>query len=286
MLNIVVNPKALHGKGKRALEKTEERLQKEGVAYRALTSERKGGVSEIVRRLCDEGEHFIVAFGGDGTLNEALCGIPRPEDCVLGLIPAGTGNDFAAAAKIPFGEKALDLILGCEPKPTDYIQFDDGKRSLNIAGLGIDVDILLRCEKKRGANKYFRSLLSSLAHYRGTEIAVTVDGETKEYDAMIAAVCNGTQFGGGIPICPVAQIDDGRMELLVVDFPKRSKILFELIRLMRGKILSRPIVHRISCKEAVIRAAKEKFAQYDGEIFSCESLTARLVSGKLKMYRG
>ncbi len=288
MLNVIVNPNALLGGGERLLERVERRFQEAEVPYRVLRSQQKGAIPEFARALSESGERDIVAFGGDGTLNEVLTGLVHPELCRVGLIPAGTGNDFAEAARIPVGEKAVELILAGETLPTDYIDFADGRRSINIAGLGMDVDILERCAKGRGKGRgrYFRALLSSLFRYRGTQISYTVNGETRTVRAMIAALCNGRQLGGGIPLCPAAKIDDGLMDLVVVDCPKRSKLLFELLRLMRGKLLTRPITRHILCSEAVIQPAEEGYAQYDGELFPCKTLSATLVAGGVNIYRG
>lgn len=283
MLNIIVNPNALMGRGGKLLKKAEKKLGEAGAEYRIWHSDKKGAITGFARTLSEAGETDIVAFGGDGTLNEVLSGI-QPEKVRLGLIPAGTGNDFACAANIPIGVGAIDLILNREPVYTDFLEFDDGRRSMNIAGIGMDVDILKRKEKRGGT--YFGAFLASLFRYRGTDISVTVNGETKEYHAMIAAMCNGKNLGGGIPLCPPADIEDGLMELLVIDCPKRSKLLGELIRLMRKKLLTRPIAHRFSCEEAQIVLKERGSAQYDGEIKPCERLAGRIVSGKLRMYRG
>lgn len=289
MLNFIVNPNALKGKQEKFLKKAKERLNLAGAEYRFFFSEKKGGIGKYARSLTEAGQTHIVAVGGDGTLNEVLCNIADPEKTVLGLIPAGTGNDFAKAAKIPFGIKALDLILDTEPQYTDYIECGQGVRSMNIAGLGIDVDILERCAKKKHGTdkgKYFRSLLSSLAHYHGLNLEVTANGETRQYKALIAAVCNGSQFGGGIRICPPAVIDDGKLELVVAECPKRSQIPFALIKLMRGKVLKLPIAHRLSCEEVKITAETPQTVQCDGELFPMDGLTARVVSKKLRMFRG
>jgi len=289
MLNIIVNPRSLKKKGKNLLVKVEKRLRERGVQFHIHYSERAGQIRDYARCLSRAGERTFVAFGGDGTLNELLNGLECPEECVLGVIPAGTGNDFACQARIPKGIKSLDLILETEPKPTDFIQFDDGKRSMNIAGLGIDVDILKRCEKKKHGgqrSKYFFSLLASLRYYKPIPIEVTADGETKTYQALIACICNGSQFGGGIPICPGAEIDDGKLDLLVAECPKRSRIPIELIHLMRGKLPTRKIAHRVKCSEARIVALGETLAQYDGELMPCDALNAKIVAGKLKMFRG
>lgn len=289
MLNLIVTPKALGKKGKKTLALAEERFRKEGVEYRIFVTKAKGHATELARSLTEGGENFLVVMGGDGTLNEVLNGISRPEECYLGLIPAGTGNDFAASANISHGIAALDLILNGQAKETDYIQFSDGRRTMNIAGLGMDVDILSRCERGKvfhGKIKYFLSLIASLIKFRGVKIRVSAEGFAKEYNALIAAVCNGKQLGGGIPLCPPAVIDDGKMELLVIESPKRSKLPGALIKLMKGKILSLPIATRITCECAEIIPESACIAQYDGELYKTERLNAALVTGKLRMFRG
>lgn len=287
MYNVIVNCHAR--RIKKLVAAMEKRLRAEGAAYRIFYTKRTGDAGKYARSLSSAGGTEFVVVGGDGTLNEVVSGLADPSVCTIGLVPAGTGNDFAASMHIPHGIRALDLILSTEAQPVDYIECGI-RRSINIVGTGIDVEILRRCARMRvGTNKgkYFRSLVATLLHYRGTRLTVTTGGETREYFALIAAVCNGKQFGGGIPICPVAQPDDGRLELVVVDSPKRRKILPELIRLMRGKLLTRPITHHIPCSEAVITSPDgDLFVQYDGEIGEAAALNAHLVSGKLKMFRG
>ena len=113
-----------------------------------------------------------------------------------------------------------------------------------------------------------------------------MNGETREYTALIAAVCNGTRLGGGIPLCPPAKIDDGQLELVIVDCLPLRTLVPELVRLMRGKLLTRPIAHHIPCSGAVIEGEGNIFVQYDGEICEEGALNARIVSGALKLYRG
>ena len=287
MFNVIVNCHARNCK--KIAAEIEKKFRARGIAYRMFYTERTGDAEKYARSLTQAGGREFLVVGGDGTLNEVVSGLSDPSSCTLGLIPAGTGNDFAAAVGIPRGVRALDLILDGEPRPVDYIECGT-RRSINIVGTGIDVEILRRCAAmKHGTNKgkYFRSLVATLFHYRGTKLTVTTGGETKEYFALIAAVCNGRQLGGGIPLCPAARADDGQLELVVVDSPKRRKLLFELIRLMRGKLLERPITHHIPCSEAVISSPDGPiFVQYDGEIAQADALNAHLVSGKLKMYRG
>ncbi len=285
MLDFIAKPPRKK-KGKKLVERICARLDGEGIPYAFHYTKEKGDGAKIARELTQEEGKTLVVVGGDGSLNDVLTGIVDPEKCTLGLIPAGTGNDFAAAANIPHGEKALDLILKGSPKKIDYIDFSDGRRSINIAGLGLDVDILTRCEnmKIRGKSNYIFGLLSSLVHFRGCEVLVEADGIERKMNAMIVAVCNGKQCGGGIPLCPPAVFDDGKMDLLYVDYPKRSKILGALIKLMRGKILSLPFAHYATVDYAKITPSSPRVAQYDGELYETACLEATLKKGGLNLY--
>lgn len=286
MLNFIVNP---HAKAARAaMEKISERLAEAGVPYDIHGGESQEDVRARIRALSEEGERVFIAVGGDGTVNDVLSSVKDPAALELGIIPVGTGNDFAAAAKIPAGLSALDLILEGRSKFTDYIEFDEGFRSLNIAGLGIDVYILEQCYRMkfgRAKSKYFRSLLSALAKYRGQRVMVEVNGEQFSDRSLIACICNGTQFGGGIPICPPADIEDGKLDLFVASCPSRVKIPFLLIKLMRGKILNSPVARHILCESVRIVQVEGKTAQFDGELAETRTLTARVVHEKLKVFR-
>ncbi len=287
MLHFIVNPRAKNIEKLR--KELEARLQEEGVSYEFYTGTDREDARAHVREITAAGEQTVVAVGGDGTVNDVLGAIAEPENVKFGVIPAGTGNDFAAAAHIPEGLAALELILHGEPKQTDFIACEGGLRSMNIAGLGIDVDILQRCNamKHGGAkSKYFRSLLASLRKYKGQEIEVTLNGETHTMSALIAAVCNGTMLGGGIPICPAAMIDDGKLDLVLIRQPKRWKIPYYLIQLMRGKALGLPVVRHILCERVRIVQKEGAVVQLDGELFPSQVLDARIERGKLKMYRG
>lgn len=287
MIHVISKP-VKRKKEKKILTAVCQRLKDKDLPYELYITREKGGGRTIARNITQkEGEHTIVVIGGDGSFNDVLNGLQRPECCSLALIPAGTGNDFAACVDIPHGEAALEYLLNGQAKYTDYLQFSNGMRSLNIAGLGIDVDILVRYEKgkSRAKGKYYRSLLSSLIHYRGCKISVTVNGETTKHNAMIAAVCNGKQLGGGILLCPPAIPDDGKMDLIIVDYPKRSKLLGALLKLNAGKVLTLPFVHHIVCEKATITPDPACTAQYDGELYPAEQLEAKIVHNRLKVFR-
>lgn len=99
MFDLIVYQKALNKKGRKLLSTIESRLSDRGEEYNVHIAERAGEAIGLAKSLTEGGADKLVVFGGDGTLNEVVSGISDPERCELGLIPAGTGNDFSVAAK-------------------------------------------------------------------------------------------------------------------------------------------------------------------------------------------
>ena len=285
MLYIISKP--LTGKYENLLSEIEKKLKERKIKYVIRVTTYGGEEKKFAELYSREKGNTIVAVGGDGMLNGVMNGL-NPANAVLGLIPAGTGNDFAESAKIPHGLPALDIILDSQPKQTDYIQFSDGLRSINIAGLGIDVDILERCGRMKhfkAKSKYFISLVKSLFTYKGLRVTIKADGEEISGKILIAALCNGKQFGGDIPFCPSAEIDDHTLELIYLDLLSRLQIPKALFKLMKGEVLSLPYAHHIRCEEAEFVFENKLTAQYDGELYEAETFKAKVMTD-LKMFRG
>ncbi len=277
MYHIILNPTAGKKRALKNLAKIENLLTARGAAYEVhLTTEAHDGTA-IAKRLSEAGEKDFIVLGGDGTLHEVLNGLVDPTACRLGLIPSGTGNDFAGKIGLPpDAEKALDVILEGETKPTDYLLVG-GVRCMNVAGIGMDVDVLERCKrgKLKGKIKYLISLLKSLFVFKGLPVHIQSDGIEEKHSALLAAACNGTQFGGGIAICPVAEVDDGKMDVVVVDcIGGKMKIIKAFLKLMKGKILEYPAAKHFLCEKVTFTPDTPCTMQLDGELY--ENLTMEI----------
>ena len=125
MLNFVINPIAGGKRGKKMLKSIaliESRLIERNVPYSFHYSQKKGGATELTKELIASGATTIVAVGGDGTLHEVINGFSDFDRVALGIIPCGTGNDFANALNLPLDPvKAVDVILDNTPKFTDFM---------------------------------------------------------------------------------------------------------------------------------------------------------------------
>ena len=287
--HIISNPVAgkKKNKTKNTLELVESVFLKNGVDFQTHFSQGEKDATRIARELTRAGETEIIAHGGDGTLHEVLNGIVDPARCNLGLIPSGTGNDFAEKIGLPLDAvKAAEIILNGEAQPTDFLEVG-GVRCMNVAGLGMDVDVLERCQKgkMKGKIKYLLSLIQSLFAYKGIKVQIESEGAKEERDVLIAAACNGSQFGGGIRICPVADVADGKLDAVIVDcIGGKLKIIKAFLQLMKGKILEYPSAKHFTCDKLKFTPSSPCTVQLDGELYKDLDFTVQVGSG-LKFYR-
>ncbi len=287
MYHIILNPTSGKKKSVKNLPIIERILTERGIQFETHRTNAVHDATYIAKRLTLAGEKELIVLGGDGTLHEVLSGIADVENCRLGLIPSGTGNDFAGKVGIPMdAEKALEIIIDGETKPTDYLEVD-GVRCMNVCGVGMDVEVLERCKKGKlkGKIKYLISLVKSLFAFKGLPVTIENEGRTEKRDALIAAACNGTQFGGGIVICPVAEVDDGKMNVVIVDcIGGKMKIIKAFIQLLKGKILEYPATTHFLCDRVRFTPDTPCTVQLDGELYTDLSFDVKICRG-LQFYR-
>lgn len=290
MYHVIANGGNIDSKKSKQLDAVKYAFERAGKEVEFHLTDHAGHATEIVKELTQGGRYAdIIAMGGDGTLHEVLNGIQDVENCTLGLIPVGTGNDFADAIKLPSNpESAVQMILSNEPKPIDFIELSSGLRSINAVGTGIDVDVLkyAYASKNKKRNKYFSSLLKALRHFKCTNFKVSWDGgEEKAFNGMIACVANGTSFGGGIKLFPTAKVDDGYMDLMVVSYISRIRMVIAFIMLMLGKAHKVKEATYVKCKSVKFIPENEMpTIQAEGELYDNVPLEAHIVAGKLKFY--
>jgi len=286
MLNFIANIKSGKGRGNKALKKLRNYCSINNIPYTAHITEEPRHATRIATALCENGARTVVAVGGDGTFSEVLNGIVSFEQTALGFIPAGRGNDYARCAKLDLDPlKALTHILRGEIARTDYIEIGD-RRCLNVAGTGLDVAVLERVAGKSGKITYLKSLIWCIRHFTPYVLDISVNGETSRHECIMAGVCNGTTFGGGIRLSPLSKTDDGKLDLIIMRLPADGKIMPALFKFTKGKHIGMEYTTHIVCDEVTVAPA-EGFSypiQTDGEIFYDKPLICRVVKGGLKTF--
>jgi YegS/Rv2252/BmrU family lipid kinase len=282
MLHFIVNIKSGKGKALSNIRKITDYLTKRGIEYSMHVTRYPHHGEELARKLSLQDGATIVAMGGDGTFHEVLNGIGDLEKVRLGFIPCGRGNDFARAAgfnKNPI--KALEDILRGEETRFDYINVGS-RRCLNVAGTGMDVDVLLRVDGSQKKLTYLKSLIACLAHFEPYKVTATVNGETKEFSCLVAAVCNGIAFGGDMKVSPDSKIDDGVLDLRIITMPKGS-VWGYLPKFVSGKHVKESWSVHYKCESAKITASLP--VQLDGEIYKDLPMDCSIVKGGIRTFK-
>ena len=284
----VVNPIAGTGFALEAMERIEQKLQAENRAYRVFQTEAPGHGTVIAADLARDPEvTAVISVGGDGTAEEVAAGLKHTQK-PMGIIPAGTGNDFIKSAGIPSDPlQALDRIFSGQAKATDTGMVND-RFFLNVCGTGFDVTVLDYAEeekkKHRGLTPYFLGLLKAIFHYQSVSLSIETDGQCETGTYLIASIANGKYSGGGIPICPDADIQDGKLDLVLIRHIPRWKIPLYLPGLMMSKALRFSITRHMLVNRVVIEGNKMRI-NIDGSIVSRDSASFMVEPGSLMLIR-
>lgn len=284
----ILNPIAGNGFALETMEKIEAALKVKGREYQVFRTERPMQAAKIAKELSGSSEvRAVASVGGDGTAFETasgLMGTGKP----MGIIPAGTGNDFIKTVGIPKDPmEALESFLNGNAVLIDMGRLNEGS-FLNVCGTGFDVTVLDNAEslkeKYRGLTPYFLGLLKAIFHYRPVHLEVTADGDTEEGDYLICSVANGRYIGGGIPICPEADPGDGMLDLVLVQNVPRRRIPLYLPGLMMGKLLKYGITRHRLVREVRISGNGLR-VNVDGEIFSMDQAEFAIRKKVLRLIR-
>lgn len=287
MLTFIVNPAAGNGYALKTEKLVQDEMARRGLACTFLHTNAPQHATELARSAAaTDGCTGVISIGGDGTAFEVACGLMNT-GIPLGIIPAGTGNDFIKTVGLPKKPlAALDFILTHQPRPVDVGGLND-RLFLNVCGTGFDVTVLdytLAAKKYcRGILPYLIGLIRGIVHYKPVHVRFTVDGETEERDVLICSVANGRYFGGGIAICPDAAADDGLLDLVVVEHRPRWKLPFYIPALLTGKVLQLPFASHKRCTSVEI-VSKGMRLNADGEIQDLDEAKFHVLQGALTLY--
>lgn len=288
MFDIIYNPTSKSGSGVKIFNEFIAEFDKRGVEYKLHKTEHKNHATEIVRELNKtQDDSKVLIFGGDGTFGEALMGIENFDTIALGLVPCGTGNDYARAMKFP--SKTVDFVeqfIKGEVRRTDYIQINDDLRCLNVSGLGMDVDILERyadIKEKKGKASYFAALLWVVLHLKFHKIRYTIDGVTEDRDILITSIANGLYVGGGLNMSPNSVIGDGLLNVVMIDKLKKGQKYPMLFSYLKTKHLSRPETREFVREEFDLEILDNSKFQIDGELYDLKKIHCKLVHDKLRI---
>ncbi len=224
-------------------------------------------------------EKIVIICGGDGSLNE-LVNVAYGKDMTLGLIPTGTGNDFAK--NFDYESFTLNSLLNFKTKKIDLIKVNDFY-SINVTSLGFDTQVLKRAydyldkNPKLGKKAYGLAVLKSLNKINCENLELQlelVDGSNFEIkgDYLISAICNGGFYGSGFNPAPESKIDDGVLNLLLADKIPFIRFVPLIKKYKEGRHKESKYINEILVKSGTIRSKNKFIANADGEIFETDEI--------------
>ena len=273
MMELVINPVAGKGRALRVGEEAAAVLEARGIAFQKHLTDHPHHATELASQAAQRGADTVIAFGGDGTLTETAAGL-RHTRTALGVVPAGTGNDFIKTIGTPRDwREALEFILTHPARPVNSGMMND-RFFLNVGGAGFDVMVLdfanAARERLSGIWSYLYGVLLAIAAFRPIPMHVEIgDDVVLDGHYMICSVGNGRFIGGGIPITPKADVTDGLFDIQVVDAVARWRIPFYLPSLMMGTLFKHRKAHCYRAARCSVSSPGMRM-QLDGEIVSVE----------------
>ncbi len=271
----MVNPAAGGGGALRAEARVAKLLRMRGQAADFAHSKSSEDLREQAERGASEGYRYVVALGGDGAFHHLVEAIHGTE-AVAGFFPAGNGNDIAADLGIPADPlDAAEAFLKSAPRAIDLIlaQFGDGRRAhyIGAGGMGLDAEAahLANTKFKRlpGVTRYLAGALWEFFHGGSIGLHAEIDGVAWDGRALFVAVANSTRYGSGIRIAPEAKMDDGWIDIALVQDVRLTRLVEAIpIVLTSGDLRGFPEVQRYRCKRILLQTERPAKVHGDGEL--------------------
>ena len=265
-----------------ALEKKAPR----DIEIEVIETKYKGHIDKIIEDFAKEEicEKYAIICGGDGSLNE-LVNASYGKDISIGLIPTGTGNDFAK--NFDYRNFNLEKVFSFYTRPIDLIQINE-KLCINVTSLGFDTQVLkeayrfLEKNPKLGKKAYIKAVISSLKNiqYENLKIKMFMEnGENKEIegDFLISAICNGAFYGSGFNPAPEASLCDGLINLITAEKIPFYKLPFMILKYKKGKHKTSPQLNEYKISSGEISSDTDFLANIDGEIFTTNKLNFKVI---------
>ncbi|TCC62275.1 YegS/Rv2252/BmrU family lipid kinase [Kribbella pittospori] len=283
---LVVNPTSGRGLGARVAPVVRERLAAAGITVDVHSTTCAEDVGRISAEVVASGADAVALIGGDGTVHLgaqvlAKSGMP------FGVIPAGTGNDFARGIGVPLKDPAAaaDLIVAGKTRAIDLAVAKDEFITTVVAG-GFDSLVNKRANAMtwpKGNSRYTVATLAELRTFKPLEYVVTVDDEVIETKAMLVAVGTGPTYGGGLQICAGAEIDDGLLDVTIIQPVSRFTLLQMFPKLSKGTHVGHPMMR--TARGRSVRIESPGITAYaDGEVLGPLPVDIGIAPGALTVF--
>jgi len=279
----IINPVAGKGKGHEVIPKISEFFSRAN--YEIVVSPTKGGIEALVKEKINHTNFAsVIAVGGDGTLMETINGLIDYNGNV-GIIPIGSGNDFAKTLGITEDiEAALKIIEAGHTKEI-YSAWVNDQRFLNVVGIGIDALIIDYKDKSKilkGKLNYLAATIKGIFRYKGTELVINIDGIEYKRIPLFIAIGNGKYIGNGMKITPTADLTSELFEVCMIKNLKKRTLLRNITNLYKGLHGKVNGVDFVKGRKISIEFNEVRPVDVDGNLITCKSVDIRKSDKKIK----
>jgi YegS/Rv2252/BmrU family lipid kinase len=239
-----------------------------GSTVEVVVTTQGGHARDLARSAARRGARMVVAWGGDGTVNEVASSLAG-SDTVLAVVPAGSGNGLARELNLPLDPRlAFDAAMTGVDRRIDLGSLD-GRIFVNVAGVGLDARVAQRFAEigrdRRGMARYVRAAVREVALFRPDDVTIEVGGGRHDVRPLIIAFANGRQYGNGATVAPGARIDDGLLHVVVVTARSTWGILRGVPAMFAGRLDVHPGVTTYAVVEARVTSTGPVLCHVDGE---------------------
>jgi YegS/Rv2252/BmrU family lipid kinase len=293
----IVNPRAASGKAAAQWPKI---VQQIGLVE-AVFTQRPDHARELAGELLDQGFERILAVGGDGTISETVNGFfrdgrPINPAAEFGILPMGTGGDFQRTLGIRNMEAAVEVVRAGKPKLIDaaeitFERHTGGRASryfINLTSFGMGGEVATRAKNAlsgvSGKLAFLYATVEVFFRYQAKTVELTLDdGEPSTHKILNVAIANGRYHGGGMHVCPKALLDDGLLEITIIDALGMLTLAKDLPVLYSDNVYKHPKVHHFHAK--LVRAASNERVsiEVDGEALGTLPIDIRVVPGAVRI---
>ncbi len=289
---LIVNPNAGKKRGFDVAETVSALFRDAGIHTESLVSLHPGGTREIAETLDLSHWDGVVAVGGDGTLFEVINGLLAISGSLtvpVGQIPVGTGNSFCRDLEIQSVEDAVARIVRGSVRKIDLGHFSAEAGDFffaNLLGAGFVSNVAYRAGKYKafGSLSYVFGIIEEVIGLKSTQITLEIDGKVIEREGIFVEICNSRYTGGNMMMAPSAAIDDGLLDVVILNKISRGALLKLLPTIFKGTHVEAPAVEVFRGKNILLRSEKPLALTPDGETFGTTPIDVTVHHQKLEMF--
>lgn len=256
---LIANPSAGPGPATHAVGPIADSLQAAGADVDVVISDSIGSSRTAVEKAVAD-DRVVVAVGGDGMVGSVV-GVVGALDGVLGIVPAGSGNDLARTLDLPNDvDGIVGVLLHGTPREVDLIAYTAPGHERRVVACSVYAGMDARNSELANSldwapreRKYEFAAIANLVHYEADDFEVTVDGVTTRHRGADVVVANSAYYGAGIPVAPDADVTDGVLDIIVAEAPGRRAWMETLLAASTGAHVERPDVQVFRGRSVALR---------------------------------